>query len=31
LLGKGSGIVNTKREIAIEANIGNDGCAEREQ
>ena len=31
MLSEGSGVVGTKREIAAEANIGNDGCAERKQ
>jgi len=31
MLGEGSGVVGTKREIAAEANVGSDGCAEREQ
>jgi len=31
MLGECSGVVGTKREIAAEASIGSDGCAEREQ
>ena len=31
MLGEGSGVVGTKREIAAEANVGGDGCAEKEQ
>jgi len=30
MLGEGSGVVGTKREIAAEANVGSDDCAERE-
>jgi len=30
MLGEGSRVVGTKREIAAEANVGSDGCAERE-
>ena len=30
MLDEGSGIVGTKREIAAEANVGSDDCAERE-
>jgi len=31
MLSEGSGVVGTKREIAAEASIGSDGCAEREK
>jgi len=31
MLGEGSGVVGTKREIVAEANVGSDGCEEREQ
>jgi len=31
MLSEGSGVVGTKREIAAEASVGSDGCAEREQ
>ena len=30
MLDEGSGVVGTKREIAAEANVGSDDCAERE-
>jgi len=31
LLGKGGSVVSTKREITAKANVGDDGCVEREQ
>jgi len=31
MLGEGCRVVGTEREIAAEANVGGDGCAEREQ
>jgi len=31
VLGEGSEVVGTKMEIAAEANVGCDGCAERKQ
>jgi len=31
MLGEGSGVVGTKREIAAEANVGGDGCTERKK
>ena len=31
MLGEGCGVVGTKREMAAEANVGGDDCAEREQ
>jgi len=31
MLSEGSGAVGTKRQIAAEANVSGDGCAERKQ
>jgi len=31
MLGEGSGVIGTKREISAEENVGGDGCAERKQ
>ena len=31
LLGEGNGVVGTKRGVAAEENIGDDGCVERER
>ena len=30
MLGKGRGVVGTKRGVAVEGNVGDNGCAEKE-